>query len=528
MIFSERQLAALAGQLVGSKTAIPSAERVLIPEDFRFPAPVVSHVRAMIEQGEDFLGDVFSSVRSAEDRRKQGATYTPKIVVDAMTEWAKTQIDSPSHIVDPGAGSGRFLFAAAKTFPRAKLVAVEIDPLATLLIRANAAVLGLTKRVRIVSVDYRKFERPRTEGRVLFIGNPPYVRHHEIEAVWKDWLSSAADKLGFKASGLAGLHIHFFVRTREIGRPGDIGTFITAAEWMDVNYGSVLRKMLANGLGGAAVHVIDPRAKLFSDAMATGAITCFQIGHRSEQLQIRQVHSLEQLAPLNGGRLVEWSAVEAAPRWSALLRKPKRLKKGEFELGELFRVHRGQVTGCNAVWIAGNHAKALPARFLSPCVTKARDLILAGERLGTEGVRQLRQVIDLPQNLEALSDEENDVIRRFLRWARSLGAHESYIAQHRRAWWSVGLREPAPILCTYMARRAPAFVRNIGAARHINIAHGLYPRAPMPDAAIDAVLKHLRATVTIEAGRTYAGGLVKFEPGEVSRLRIADPFAASA
>ena len=39
-------------------------------------------------------------------------------------------------------------------------------------------------------------------------------------------------------------------------------------------------------------------------------------------------------------------------------------------------------------------------------------------------------------------------------------ADKSFIATHRRAWWSVGLRAPPPILCTYMARRAPAFVRN--------------------------------------------------------------------
>jgi adenine-specific DNA-methyltransferase len=529
VIFNERQLAALASQLIGSRTAIPPAERALIPEDFRFPAPVVAHVRALIEQGEDFLGDVFGSIRPAEERRKRGATYTPKPVVDAMIAWAQEHIDAPSHVVDPGAGSGRFLFGAARAFPRAKLVAVEIDPLATLLIRANAAVLGLAKRVEICAVDYREFKRPRTTGRVLFIGNPPYVRHHEIEPKWKAWLSAAANRLGFTASGLAGLHIHFFVRTREIGRPGDIGSFITAAEWMDVNYGSVLRKMLADGLGGAALHVIDPRAKLFSDAMATGAITCFKIGHRPEQFQIRQVDSLEKLAPLSGGRYIQWSAVEAAPRWSALLRKPKRLKKGEFELGELFRVHRGQVTGCNAVWIAADQAMFLPHRFLLPCITRARDLILAGDTpLDTASVGQLRQVVDLPQDFEQLADDEKEAIKRFLRWARSMGAHKSYIAQHRRAWWAVGLREPAPILCTYMARRAPAFVRNIGGARHINIAHGLYPRAPMPDAAINAVLRHLKDTVTMESGRTYAGGLVKFEPGEVSRLQIADPFSASA
>ena len=44
------------------------------------------------------------------------------------------------------------------------------------------------------------------------------------------------------------------------------------------------------------------------------------------------------------------------------------------ELGEVCRVHRGQVTGCNAVWIAGAFSGALPNPVLIPTVTKAREL----------------------------------------------------------------------------------------------------------------------------------------------------------
>jgi hypothetical protein len=87
----------------------------------------------------------------------------------------------------------------------------------------------------------------------------------------------------------------------------------------------------------------------------------------------------------------------------------------------------------------------------------------------------------------------------------------------------VGLHAPAPILCTYMARRAPVFVRNLCGARHINIAHGLYPRQPMPAATLDALAAWLRANVAQSAGRTYAGGLTKFEPKELERIAMPRP-----
>ena len=71
-----------------------------------------------------------------------------------------------------------------------------------------------------------------------------------------------------------------------------------------------------------------------------------------------------------------------------------------------------------------------------------------------------------------------------------------------------------------MARRPPAFVRNDVEARHINIAHGLYPRQDLSAATLDNLAAHLRSAVTLAQGRVYAGGLTKFEPKEMERLPI--------
>ena len=73
-----------------------------------------------------------------------------------------------------------------------------------------------------------------------------------------------------------------------------------------------------------------------------------------------------------------------------------------------------------------------------------------------------------------------------------------------------------------MARRPPAFVRNPAEARHINIAHGLYPRVDLSPVALDALAQHLRTMVGIGSGRTYSGGLTKFEPKEMERLLVPD------
>jgi hypothetical protein len=494
-------------------------ERLLRRGELALPF-ITAAAREAIEQGEDPLGDAFCSSFSAEERRPQGATYTPRRIVESMLSWAERQVD-PARIVDPGAGSARFLVAAGRRFPNAELVASELDPLAAILARGHLAAAGLGERSRVVVGDYRQLWLPEIPGRTLFLGNPPYVRHHQIEPAWKSWLVKTARDWGYEASQLAGLHVHFFLATAAHSRPGDVGVLITAAEWLDVNYGRLVRELLTGILGAKTIHVIEPTAEPFPGTQTTAVITGFEVGARPDSIGLRRVAALDDLGALSTDWFVRRERLEAADRWTPLTRALRERREDFVELGELCKVHRGQVTGANSVWIAGEHSNLLPASVLFPSVTRARELFAAGSVLLDPSM--LRSVIDLPQNLDQFDKAERYRIDRFLSYAKSKGADSSFIARHRKKWWSVGLREAAPILATYMARRPPIFVRNLADARHINIAHGLYPRETLTDEQLSALAAYLSTNVSLQDGRTYAGGLTKFEPKEMERLLVPRP-----
>lgn len=516
---TEIELTAACLALIGEEAALSEAEREFakgVPASAR-KCLDIELIRNAISQGHDPLGEAFSSLRPAAVRRTSGAVYTPVTITRSIVTWLASQAE-PSRIVDPGAGSGRFVLAAGEAFPRARLVAVETDPLAALMLRANLSVRGWSDRATLLLADYRQVELPPFEGVTAFIGNPPYVRHHDIGEQWKAWYTRSFARFGIKASALAGLHLHFFLQTRRLARAGDIGAFVTSAEWLDVNYGSALRRLLLDELGGVALHVLEPTVEAFPGAATTAAITCFRVGETTEPVRVRSVSALERLDGLADGTDVPRERLLAEPRWSIIVRPSESARVGEVELGELFRVHRGQVTGANDVWIDGAHSKGLPERVKLPTVTRARELIDAGAHLRSSDV--LRRVIDLPTDLDDFTADERRRISVFLSWAERSGADRGYVARHRKAWWAVGLRSPAPILCTYMARRSPQFTLNTCAARHINVAHGLYPREPVPDAAMTRLVAWLNENICTKSGRTYAGGLTKFEPGEVERLRI--------
>jgi adenine-specific DNA-methyltransferase len=480
------------------------------------PLPV-GEIQDAITSGLDPLGDAYCRIRSTAERRSLGQSYTPPEIISSMVRWAATEV-APARIIDPGSGSGRFTVAAGRRFPHAQLVATDVDPVATLMTRASVAAAGLAQRTTVLLRDYRALGQDRMEGPTLFIGNPPYVRHHQIDPAWKRWLAETAKACGHSASALAGLHAHFFLATAAQGSPGDVGVFITSAEWLDVNYGQLVRELLLDGLGGLGVHVLDPDAMPFAGVITTGVITTFRLGSRPKSVRLRRVKTVSDLGALDRGRHIPRQRLAEANRWTTLIRATPKLPDGWLELGELCRVHRGTVTGANGVWVTRVGETDLPSQVLFPAVTRAKELFTASPTL--TAAEHLRCVIDLPLDLDDLDADTRKVVDRFLRRARAQGVADGYIARTRRAWWRVGLRDPAPILATYMARRPPAFVRNLASARHINIAHGLYPRQPLPGGVLDRLAAALRASVGVGQGRTYAGGLTKFEPREMERVPV--------
>jgi hypothetical protein len=490
---------------------------------------LVERFRIAITQGNDPLGDCFCELRNAVDRRRDGQTFTPAGIVSTMIRKAQAEAEKGgafAKVVDGGAGTGRFALAAGRAFRKADILAIESDPVCAVLLRANIAVAGMTDRVSVLVSDFREVKLP-SGGRRLFIGNPPYVRHHDIGEDWKKWYAATMRTLGAdKTSKLAGLHLHFFARVGEIAKPGDVGIFVTAAEWIDTNYGAALRASLCARLGGVSVHVVDAKAEPFPGVMTTAAITVFHPHQVPTAIKLQAVANVGDLGTLSGGVIRSATDLASQKKWYPRFFSPATVHvlnapKSGTRVGSLFRVSRGQVTGANHIWISGEKAVNLPARFLLPCITGANELFAAGgDGWQLKRLDHLKRVVDLPRDLNTLSPRERTAVAAFLEWAEQEGGNSGYIATHRSPWWAIRLLPAAPIVCTYMARRPPVFIRNIAGARLLNIAHGLYPRSPMSDVDLDRACLALNKASSLSDGRVYAGGLTKFEPSAVEDMFI--------
>lgn len=506
------------GPLTEAERAFLNVARDLPPT----ATAALTEARLSIALGSDPLGERLLRWRSPADRRPDGAFYTPAAIVEPMVEWALAQ--DPARIVDAGCGSGRFAAEIARRDPTLPVVAVDRDPLATLLTRAALAVLGAERAV-VLHADYLSLALPAIHGRTAWIGNPPYVRHHDLEPEVKRWAATAGAGLGHPVSSLSGLHAYFFLATALHAAPGDVGAFVTSAEWLDVGYGALIRQLLMDGLGLESLHVLEPTAVPFADVMTTAAIACFRAGARPERVRLETVADLEALDGLEGGRALPREQLELSHRWTGLIRPHLATATG-VPLGTIGRVSRGVVTGANDYFLL-TRAQAAELEILEwcrPVITSAEEVLDAGGVVRDDPDR--RVLFAPPRDADR---NAHPALDRYLRLGERRRGDEAaykdrYITSHRNPWWHHGPLRVPPIVASYMARRPPVFALNPDGLALVNIAHGLYPHRELSEEELAALVLHLNGLRESfrGRGRTYHGGLEKFEPGEMEALTIPD------
>jgi hypothetical protein len=482
----------------------------------------VAAVEDAIRAGHDPLGEHILALRSAADRRPIGCFYTPAPVVESMVSWGLEL--APARVIDAGCGSGRFAAAVVRSSPSTAVVAIDRDPLATLACRAALAVL-VARDARVIQGDYVSAPLEHCSSRTLFVGNPPYVRHHDLTPEQKLQAKALGRRLGLELSGLAGLHVHFLLATLEKARRGDAGAFITNAEWLDVRYGVALRQALLARAETLAVHLLDPGTAAFPDAMTTAAITCFAVGDPGAAASLRAAPSVLSLNGLAAsGEAIERSSLARASRWSSFFhRRESPRTEGMVRLGTLVRVSRGAVTGANGFFLMRREeARAMGVEeYTVPVLSSAREVLEAEGVVHEVAARLL--LLDPPRSMDP-SAPEHASLRRYLANGERSGVPGGYICRHRRPWWHVGARRP-PAVATYMARQPPAFALNPDGMAIVNVLHGFFPRVNLDEEQLRGLVGYLNANRCEMSGlgRTYHGGLEKFEPREMEDILVPEP-----
>ncbi len=444
--------------------------------------------------------------------------------------------EGPIRFLDPAFGTGAFYSALLSTFTDARTAAAEgyeIDP------HYGAPAQRLWNETGLVLHlgDFTKAPATGKERFNLVVCNPPYVRHHHLPADEKNRFRDICGKiLGGRVDGLSGLYCYFLVLSHEWLADDGLGVWLIPSEFMDVNYGSWVKRYLGEKTTLLRVHRFDPNDVQFGDALVSSTVLFF----RKRLPPTRHEVSLTFGGTLEKPRLkmrIALTTLSHEKKWTRLATEEHRIGSG-YSLGDFFSVKRGLATGDNSYFILTPERALdlkLPKRFLKPILPSPRHIVgneVLAHSDGTPLTEPRLFLLDCPLSEERVRESYPD-LWLYLEDGKSRGLAARYLCRHRSPWYAQEERPPAPFISTYMGRsnsesRAPfRFIRNRSKATAANVYLLMYPKSALLSAlhsrsqladTIWSRLNELEPRTLLDEGRVYGGGLHKLEPKELGRV----------
>ncbi|MBI4999976.1 MAG: SAM-dependent DNA methyltransferase [Euryarchaeota archaeon] len=497
----------------------------------------------LAEQKRLKLQSEIDSKKSQLERNKLGQFATPPHLAADIVKYIvdkKLLGSAPIHFLDPAIGTGAFYYALVSQVKSGKIASargIEIDKE----VANTADRLWSGFGLNIENDDFFNIRSPTDEQLLpnLILTNPPYVRHHHIPVDKKEELQAIIKtRLGYQVNGLSGLYCYFLLHSHNWLRNQGFGVWLIPSEFMDVNYGEIIKKYLSSKVTLKHIHRFDPNDVQFNDALVSSSIVIYQKvkPNKSDKVQFTY-----------GGNITDPTHTEFYPiiqltkllKWSQLPRiNGVELieNNNTIQLSQFFRIQRGIATGANSFFIiTRDKAKAIgiPDRFVKSILPGPKKLNVDVIEPDKKKFPQLdTQLVVIDCNIsESNIQSDYPGFAAYLNIGHSNKIVNRYLLTKRDIWYHQEQRDPAPFLCTYMGRNDKPqpfrFIWNRSNAIATNVYLMLYPKGILLEAltkmphlypAIFKFLKELKMTDMIGNGRVYGGGLYKIEPKELGRL----------
>lgn len=477
------------------------------------------------------------SKKSALERNKLGQFSTPTALAREVLSYGLSLMPKTQRVrfLDPAIGTGSF-YSALREMVGCRPIEIakgyEIDPHYGEPARELWAGSGLD----IELSDFTQAKPPQ-QGFNLLVCNPPYVRHHHLDANVKHRLQVVSKEFsGVKLSGLAGLYCHFLALSHRWMSTDGVAGWLIPSEFMDVNYGRELKRYLLQNVTLLRIHRFDPNDVQFDDALVSSAVVWFKKSKPPVGHVVEFSYGGSHAAPIISRKIASVELANEA-KWTRFPRQEVRTAIDTPILSDFFSIKRGIATGSNDFFVLNRkqiEEHGLPMQFFRPILPSPRyvgvDEVAADEQ-GNPVLPQPLFLLDCRLPEEEVK-ERYPTLWRYLESGRKDVASR-YLCKSRRTWYWQEDRQVAPFVCTYMGRgnsrvdRPFRFILNHSRAIAANNYLMLYPRPHIAqlisegDNLLNQVLNALNSIsseLLVAEGRVYGGGLHKIEPKEMAKL----------
>ena len=472
-------------------------------------------------------------------RNKLGQFATPPaLAADIVAHAVHLHGSAPVRFLEPSIGTGSFFSALLAQIGAGQLdraLGFEVDPHYGVPAQELWAETAL--EVRLASFTAAAAPVAETDKCTLLVSNPPYIRHHHLEAQEKLRLQQASAKAaGVQLGGLAGLYCHFMTLCHPWMAQDCVAAWLVPSEFMDVNYGGKLKEYLLDKVTLLRIHRFDPNDVQFGDALVSSSVVWLRNALPPRDHQVNFTFGGTHAAP-KVTRAIDIDMLRAQGKWTQFPQSAGRPVNVGRKLGDFFAVKRGIATGGNNFFIVSESDAArhkLPVKYLRPILPSPRyvtSAIITADTNGIPLIERRQFLIDCRLPEDRLAASEPNLWAYFATGKATVAS--GYLCSKRAPWYAQEERAAAPIVCTYMGRgrhaeaRPIRFFRNHSLATAANVWLLLYPKPALARALLvepalmDRIWTWLDGINTAELlgeGRVYGGGLYKMEPRELANV----------
>jgi len=445
--------------------------------------------------------------------------------------------DGSDHIFDPAVGGGAF-FLAAKQVATSKgqplaLLGTELyeDVL------KEAASSGLDSN-DLDGVQIRDFLRHPPERQYsAVVANPPYIRHHRLDAETKRFLKTFATSLiGRPLDGRTGYHVFFLLRALTLLAPGGRLAFIVPADTCEGVFAQRLWEWITKHYSLDGVVTFAPEATPFPGVDTNAVVLLLRNVTPPTQFRWarcrRPSEGLRRWVQLGRSEQDETDLVAVSRDvhegiCTGLSREPTTDFHDAVPLRVFAHVVRGIATGANDFFHltqAQIEAHGLPQDYFIRAVGRTRDV--PGDAVHQDDLARL-EALGRPTFLLNIGKESSDglpaAIQQYLGSGEAQGLHKRVLIAMRRPWYKMERRQPPEFFFAYLGRRNARFIRNLAGVVPLTGFLCVYARSSDP-ADVERLQEVLSRPETLDALRTvaksYGGGALKVEPRALERLPI--------
>jgi adenine-specific DNA-methyltransferase len=477
----------------------------------------------------DPLTALYDASISAAHRRRLGTVFTPAPLVDHMLDLADDALECPPVcVLDPGAGVGAFTIAAARRWPLAHVVAIDVNVVTLGLLAARIAFeidaepddAACLSRIEVVLDDYldQLEERFATAAPtpVLALGNPPYTRIQELPHEYRRKAASFGGEM--IDSGHANLAVLFQAATLNHMRADDLSCLVLP--------GSVGYTRASRGLRGALWHSSRPvrmhrtpaTTRPFTGRSVQAAVLV--VGPEEKQRSPVQLARVQ----INGDSAVvleEWERVRGEDEPGNWFWTTQSEPSGAtVALADIARVRRGVATGANAMFFLSDaEAARLPKEVITPAVPTLRrfthDDLDENTHVTWGNGRARRWLLAIPPDLRIRGE-----LRSYIERYEEEVSHR-FLPSQRRPWYSItDLHRPQLLVSPLSKSQFKVVLNSVRAVPSNNLLGITMNNGTGPLDLAEWLRSGDGQRELRRVSRRYHGGSHKLEPGDLKQLRV--------